>query len=165
MYPAINSQLKFSMQPPDPGKLPCLPAPNDGEMVVFEVDGLPPYKERNASIRNPKHRFYSRFILLREAATKAMAGRRWFDGPIQLHVIIRASGLEDAVGLNDYIGGIMDSLDGSHGTHFTYLPIVYQDDCQVSAIASSFSQSTFTNYRIQIIFGTSLSDCLNRSCY
>jgi len=45
-----------------------------------------------------------------------------------------APGFEKGKGLVDYVGGIEDTLDGSHGFTFTYLPIVFQDDCQVCRI-------------------------------
>ena len=62
---------------PNPGVLPIKPAPSRGEKLSFRIDGLPPYKELRASIRNPKHRHYSRFVALREAAISAMDGRAW----------------------------------------------------------------------------------------
>ena len=46
----------------------------------------------------------------------------------------------------------MDTLDGSHGPSFTYLPIVYQDDCQVAAALTRLVTSEFTEYQIRITF-------------
>lgn len=69
---------------PDPGVLPKLPAPNPGERIVIEVEGEPPHKDRHFSIRNPKHPKYGLFLKLRQEAIKAMAGRKWYDGPVRL---------------------------------------------------------------------------------
>ena len=61
--------------PYDPGVLPTKPPPEPGATLHIAVDGLPPYKDVNASIRNPKHKIYSRFVALREAAIREMDGR------------------------------------------------------------------------------------------
>lgn len=50
------------------------------------------------------------------------------------------------------MGGIADTLDGSHGCEFTYLPIVYQDDCQVVESESKFIVSNETRYVLEVIF-------------
>jgi hypothetical protein len=63
--------------PYDPGNIPSAPAPSVGERIIFEVEGLPPYKEIRLSIRNVKHPRYSSLVALRAAATRAMAGRAW----------------------------------------------------------------------------------------
>lgn len=63
--------------PYDPGVIPTAPSPTKGHIVEFYIDGLPPYKDLNQSIRNSKHKAHDRFISLRKEATKAMAGRAW----------------------------------------------------------------------------------------
>jgi hypothetical protein len=46
----------------------------------------------------------------------------------------------------------MDTLDGSSGVHFTYLPIVNEDDCQVFRTESRFIKSDKCYYRVIIGF-------------
>jgi hypothetical protein len=135
---------------PSPGVLPSKPAPRPGETVMFSVSGLPPFKDLNRSIRNPDHPHFADFLRLREAAIVAMNGREWFPGPIRLDVTLNAPKLKRA--LIDYVGGIQDTLDGSHGPHFTYLPICYQDDCQVSEGHHQFVECDKESYSVQISF-------------
>jgi len=54
--------------------------------------------------------------------------------------------------LLDYVAGIMDSLSGSHGEVFTYLPIVYEDDCQVVLGSSTLTKSDDQFYELLITF-------------
>ena len=60
-----------------------------------------------------------------------MAGRAWYAGPVRLDLCIWAAELDRNRTLKDYISGIMDTLDGSHGYHFTHLPVVFEDGSQV----------------------------------
>jgi len=60
-----------------------------------------------------------------------MAGRAWSFGPIEQRVTLSGPRDLSRWTLVDYMGGIMDTLDGSSGRTFTYLPIVFEDDCQV----------------------------------
>jgi len=138
--------------PYDPGPLPTLPAPQAGDSVEFRVTGLPPFKDTSFSIRNPKHKHYGRFVALRTAAAEAMAGRAWSHEAIGLDLEVHAPNLEAGRALVDYVGGIMDALDGSHGPRFTYLPVAYNDDCQVCAGASQFHQSQDEWYAVRIRF-------------
>jgi hypothetical protein len=114
--------------------------------------GLPPYKQIGASIRNPRHPHHIRFLKLREAAIEIMDGRKWTDGPVSMDLIMYAPAFEKGKQLLSYVGGIMDTLDGSHGPSFTYLPIVYQDDCQVSDFKSEFNTSTSSHYAVTVEF-------------
>lgn len=79
-----------------------------------------------------------------------MRQRAWYLGPVALDVII--SGPELTAPLIDYVGGIMDTLDGSHGPTFTYLPIVYEDDCQVCAGFHRFRQAETISYVVRVTF-------------
>lgn len=134
----------------DPGPLPSLPSPGRGETVEITVDGEPPRKDYHFSIRNPKHAKHQAFLMLRHEAIKSMGGRRWYDGPIEMDFTFYAPQLEKALG--DYLGGIADTLNGSHGVTFTYLPIAYQDDCQVVLLTSRFVESAEIKYCLKIIF-------------
>ena len=134
----------------DPGPLPSRTSPQPGETFEIFVDGEPPCKDTHYSIRNPKHSKYQSFVMLRRQAIDAMAGRRWFDGPVGVDLTIYAPRLGEP--LVEYLGGIMDTLDGSHGFTFTYLPVVYQDDCQVVSGDCRFEPSGDTNYRLKISF-------------
>jgi hypothetical protein len=50
----------------------------------------------------------------------------------------------------DYIAGVEDTLDGSSGFTFTYLPIVFEDDCQICDWNSRLIKSTKTKYVLRI---------------
>lgn len=45
----------------------------------------------------------------------------------------------------------MDTLGGSHGPTFTYMPIVYQDDCQVCSL--KWSEEEFDTDEYEIVIG------------
>lgn len=142
----------MSFLPYDPGALPIAASPAAGELLVIELAGLPPYKEIRRSIRNPTHPRYNSFVALRTAATRAMAGRAWHFGAIRLALTIYAPRLQDGCSVSDYMSGIMDTLGGSSGPAFTYLPIVYQDDCQIAETSSRFEQTNEPRYRLVIEF-------------
>ena len=135
---------------PDPGPLPTLPPPTPGDVVEFRVEGYPPTKDRSFSIRNVRHPKYPLFLALRQCAVGAMDGRAWYEGPIKLELTLHAPKLQEA--LLDYFSGIEDTLDGSHGFTFTYLPVVYQDDCQVCESEMHFQESPNIYYDIRVTF-------------
>jgi len=138
--------------PYDPGQLPTKPPPDPGDSITIELPGLPPHKEIRQSIRNVTHPRYEAFVALRRAATDAMDGRAWYLGPVQLDLTVYARSRPDNVLLIDYVSGVMDTLDGSHGPSFTYLPIVYEDDCQVASGTHQFVESNEEKYEIRIVF-------------
>ena len=135
---------------PYPGDMPTKPPPDIGDSIKFSVNGLPPMKDEHFSIRNPGHKNHTRFLAVRDSAIRAMNGRCWYVGPIQVEFSLYCSSPEGS--LFDYLGGIADSLDGSHGPSFTYLPICYQDDCQISMIRSSVVSSESDHYALKITF-------------
>ena len=135
--------------PYDPGVLPIKPPPNPGDIIEFEVNGYPPYKEESFSIRNIKHKNYSRFVNLRQAGIYAMNGRAWSHLPIQMDFILYAKELEKNKSLLDYTAGIGDTLDGSSGCTFTYLPVIFEDDCQICKSSSKFIFSNITKYHLR----------------
>ena len=137
---------------PDPGKLPDKPEPKAGSRIIIKLSGFPPYKSRSISIRNPKHKHYERFVKLRTSAISKMKGKKWYDGPVEMNIDIHASQLENNIDLNAYVGGVMDTLDGSHGQYFTYLPVIYQDDCQVFRGRHRLIESEKIFYELEIIF-------------
>jgi hypothetical protein len=138
----------LNLLPYDPGLLPTKPAPSRGESLLLEIPGLPPTKTTRQSIRNQGHPRYPSFLILREAATLAMAGRAWYFGAVGLDMTIFSPAHLDRWDLNDYLGGIMDTLDGSSGQTFTYLPVVYQDDCQVCEATSKWIERPQSSYRL-----------------
>ena len=138
--------------PYDPGSIPTLPAPAAGEVIHIEVEGLPPIKDVRQSIRNAKHPLHERFKQLRKDATKAMAGRAWSFGPVQLNLTVRSPKSSREHDLNAYLGGVMDTLDGSSGFSFTYLPIVFEDDSQVHGSQTRWEDAASSSYVIQITF-------------
>ena len=69
----------------------------------------------------------------------------WYPGPVAIEFTLRGpedfsqvAGADYADGkpcaLLDYAAGIEDTLDGCHGFSFTYLPVVFEDDCQIAEI-------------------------------
>ena len=46
----------------------------------------------------------------------------------------------------------MDTLDGSCGSGFTYLPIVFEDDCQIASSNIDFQKSKDIWYTLEISF-------------
>lgn len=81
-----------------------------------------------------------------------MNGRAPFGGAVGLTLRLHASSLDPGKKLNDYVDGIMDTLDGSHGVEFTYLPVAYEDDCQVAKIQSTLLQGQRDHYELTIAF-------------
>lgn len=79
-----------------------------------------------------------------------MDGRQWYEGPVGLHLILY--GPNQMMGLLRYLSGIMDTLDGSHGLTFTYLPIAYQDDAQVASMEGRFVERPEVGYELTIQF-------------
>jgi hypothetical protein len=134
----------------NPGVLPTKSAPSPGEVIELRLDGLPSFKELHRSVRNPKHPRYDAFLRLREAAIAAMNGRECYSGPVAMDFCLHAPRLQRR--LLDYVEGVEDTLDGSHGPSFTYLPIVYQDDCQICTGHIKFIESKETFYTVRITF-------------
>jgi len=81
-----------------------------------------------------------------------MAGRAWYFGPVGLRLIVFGPTSLDRWRLNDYLGGIADTLDGSSGQTFTYLPIVFEDDCQVCDAQTKWVKSSKDSYRLKVTF-------------
>lgn len=81
-----------------------------------------------------------------------MRGRSWYDGPIALKVVVYSDELDEGKRAYEYLSGVADSLDGSHGTCFTYLPIIYQDDCQMSTCIASQRDSRKPFYEVEVEF-------------
>jgi hypothetical protein len=81
-----------------------------------------------------------------------MDGRAWVFGRVQIKLTVRSSQREDDYNLNDYLGGVMDTLDGSSGKTFTFLPIVYEDDCQVWSSDTTWEESPESSYLLRILF-------------
>ena len=138
--------------PYDPGVLPTFKAPNPGEMFELTIAGFPPAKSRRHSIRNRTHPLFHSFVALRKAATTAMAGRAWSFRPVELHLVVRSPDEMNFYGLNDYLGGIMDTLDGSSGYTFTYLPIAFEDDSQVTGCTMNWQYASGIDYSLKVVF-------------
>ena len=140
----------MKLLPYDPGVLPTKPPPPKGTIIEFEVDGYPPYKDKSFSIRNVKHRNYNRFIKLRECGTEAMGGRAWTHRPISVEFLLFAPVLEKGKRVLDYWAGVEDTLDGSSGPTFTYLPVVFEDDCQIAVMkVCRYIRSKQTKYTLR----------------
>ena len=81
-----------------------------------------------------------------------MDGRAWYFGAIAINLILYAPEMEKKKSLNDYDGGIFDTLDGSSGCQFTYLPIVFEDDCQVVRGKHKFVKANDIRYQVEVEF-------------
>ena len=99
--------------------------------------------------------------MLREKAIEAMAGRAWSFDAIELTLILHGNPDNFDKTACDYISGIMDTLDGSSGQTFTFLPIVYEDDCQVYSGGFKILNSESQKYEVFIKFGG--ADTLNKT--
>jgi hypothetical protein len=69
---------------------------------------------------------------------------------VELDVVFYAPRLHGGKNVLDYVAGISDTLDGSSGCTCTYLPIVFQDDCQVALTRMAFVVTDETKYRVVI---------------
>ena len=138
--------------PYDPGVLPTRQSPVAGESLVIEVEGLPPTKTIGRSLRNRTHSRFSAFAALRAQALHIMAGRAWYFGEVELSLVLRSPKRVGQDSLLSYVAGIMDTLDGSAGPTFTYLPIVFQDDSQVRGLQSAWEYSELERYSVEIRF-------------
>jgi hypothetical protein len=81
-----------------------------------------------------------------------MAGRALYFDAIGLDLTIYAPKLHDGLRISDYMSGIEDTVDGSCGFTFTYLPIVYQDDSQVVKSSSRFVRAEERRYHLRVDF-------------
>jgi len=138
--------------PYDPGVLPTKHHPSQGEKIMIKLDGFPPYKDEHFSMRNPRHPNYNAFLRLRKEAIKVMGGKAWYFGPVGINFVLYAPEMEKNKSLHDYIAGIQDTLDGSSGGTFTYLPIVFEDDCQVVTGGNKFIKADDIRYQIEVEF-------------
>jgi len=85
---------------------------------------------------------------LREASTLVMDGRAWYPGALSVKLELFGPEADFRQHLVDYLGGVLDTLDGSSGNTFTFLPIVYEDDCQVAEVEVRFIEAESTRYAI-----------------
>jgi hypothetical protein len=136
----------------DVGPLPTLPSPNAGERLHLSLAGRPPEKTIGRSMRNPSSPQRERFIALRRAAIDAMGGRKWYEGAVRVDLLYLGPEHSSVGGLYPYISGIFDTIGGSHGPSFIYLPIVYLDDGQVVETAFRRGIASAESYEIEIEF-------------
>jgi hypothetical protein len=137
--------------PYDPGALPTRSAPMEGDVIRIECEGLPPPKTIHQSIRNANHPMHKSFVALRRTAIAVIAGRAWVFGPVALNLTLFGPRSKDGPSKAEYLGGVMDTLDGSSGLTFTYLPIVFEDDCQVVETQLKWQEDCSTNkYIIEV---------------
>jgi hypothetical protein len=134
----------------DVGPLPTLPPPNPGERIKLRVAGRPPVKTYGQSMRNARSPQRPHFMALRHAAIDVMAGRKWYEGAVELR--LRYSGPKEALPLHPYIDGILDTLDGCQGPSIIYLPIVYLDDCQVVGSTARWTEADTESYELEVEF-------------
>jgi hypothetical protein len=136
----------------DPGVLPTQPPPVAGERVELWVDGWPPWKNEHFSIRNARSPQYAAFTALRRAATEAMGGKAWYRGPVRMELEFWGPVVDRKRTIDWYGAGVADTLDGGHGETFTYLPIVFEDDCQIVQSIVRFHEAPIARYRLAFSF-------------
>lgn len=120
------------------------------DKIEIHVIGIPPHKERSRSIRNAKHPRHNRFLKLRKIAKKAMGKRNYYLGPVSIEMkYIRKKGKKK---MWDYMSGIFDTLDGSHGFTFHWTPIVFLDDSQVVTTRMEHKTGERDEYFLKIKF-------------
>jgi hypothetical protein len=81
-----------------------------------------------------------------------MDGRHWFAGGVGLELVMFGAERLHWEVLNEYMGGIMDTLGGGHGSSFTYLPVVYQDDYQVVSTFATSRVAAKEHYTLTVSF-------------
>lgn len=81
-----------------------------------------------------------------------MAKRAWSNEAIAITLVIHAAYLDENKIIPDYLSGVLDALDGSHGESFTYLPVCFQDDCQVVSSLTQHVHSSESFYELEIRF-------------
>lgn len=136
----------------DVGPLPTLPPPNAGERLHLELEGRPPEKTIGRSVRNPTSPQRERFMALRRAAIDAMTGRKWYEGGVRVDLLYLSPEHGGVIGPHDYSGGVLDTIGGSHGFTFIYLPIVYLDDSQVVQSTLRRELAPSERYEVEIEF-------------
>jgi hypothetical protein len=140
----------------DPGPLPTRPAPLPGERAELWVDGWPPWKDEHFSIRNVRSPQFRVFTALRRAAIHAMGGRAWYLGPVRMELEFWGPATDRKRRIDWYAAGVEDALDGGHGETFTYLPIVFEDDCQIVDSVVRFHAAPLARYRLAFDFLSTL---------
>ena len=78
-----------------------------------------------------------------------MAGRAWVFGPIAANITLFGP-LNDGSSMLDYMSGVADTLDGSSGPTFTYLPVVFEDDCQIVRSETKLQDYPTNKYMIEV---------------
>jgi hypothetical protein len=135
----------------DVGPLPVLPAPKPGEVLSLNLSGMPPEKTTGRSMRNAASPQRVKFMLLRDAAIAAMGGRKWYEGAVAIELKYRAPSPAPVL-QQRFLDGVMDTLGGSHGPSFIYLPIVYLDDCQVAQATVMAEVGAVPVYEVHVEF-------------
>jgi hypothetical protein len=81
-----------------------------------------------------------------------MAGRKWYEGAVRLELLYLCPQGGSVPELHPYLSGVMDTIGGSHGPTFVYLPIVYLDDCQVAESSLRREIAPTESYEVTIEF-------------
>jgi hypothetical protein len=88
-----------------------------------------------------------------------MDGRAWSSGAVRLDLTIFGPQANREHSIDWYFAGVLDTLDGSHGFTFTYLPVAFEDDCQVCDSRCQFVEAPEPRYEVTVTFleGTHLA--------
>jgi hypothetical protein len=81
-----------------------------------------------------------------------MDGRAWYSGPDHLDLEVNCPQNLRTRLIADYLSGVLDTIDGSHGFTFTYLPVLIEDDCQVDHAHCWYRDSPEVGYSLKCTF-------------
>ena len=80
-----------------------------------------------------------------------MGGRAWVFSPVELELTVRCPEMSERHSLADFLAGVMDTLDGSSGFTFTFLPIIFEDDSQVIASSIQWEEAPQCSYSVAVV--------------
>lgn len=100
-------------------------------------------------MRNARSAERPRFQALRDAAILAMDAHKWHEGPLDIDLTYWSPAPPGVLD-NEYLSGVMDTLGGSHGRSFIFLPTVYLDDCQVDSCTVRAVVADTESYRLEL---------------
>jgi len=81
-----------------------------------------------------------------------MDGRACYMGAVALDLVVYGPELHKGRKISDYAARVEDTIDGSSGSTFTYLPIVIQDDCQAVSWSMRYTKAAEARYCLLVKF-------------
>jgi len=81
-----------------------------------------------------------------------MNGRACYMGAVALDLVVYGPELHKGPNISDYAAGVEDTIDGSSGGTFTYLPILMQDDSQIVSLSMRYAKAEEARYCLLVKF-------------